>query len=38
MLDEDTVPGFESARPGRTVEHVEDFKKPKRPEFEYDHA
>lgn len=38
LLEEYKITGYEAARPGRAIEHVEDFKKPKRPEFEYDHA
>ena len=35
LLVEYKIDGYESARPGRKIEHVDDFKAPDRPEFEY---
>jgi ATP-dependent RNA helicase DeaD len=37
LLEEYTIPGFEAARPGRQIQHVDQTKKPQRPDFEYAH-
>lgn len=35
LLEEYVIEGFESARPGRKIEHVDEYREPERPEFEY---